>query len=95
MNVFLKFRGVLSAFSLALTAELEQLVIRLNTWGAKEHLVTGAHGAISVTGLTFGGTTQTTVGGAGAASALPATPSGYFTVTIDGTDYVVPYYTVS
>lgn len=36
--------------------------------------------------------TQTTVGAAGAASALPANPTGYIVVKIGGTDYVVPYY---
>jgi ribose 5-phosphate isomerase len=39
--------------------------------------------------------TQTTVGAAGGASALPATPTKYIKVTIDGTDYVFPAYAVS
>jgi hypothetical protein len=38
---------------------------------------------------------QTTVGAAGVASALPATPSLYFTIRINGTSYVVPAYAVS
>jgi hypothetical protein len=38
---------------------------------------------------------QTTVGGAGGADALPATPTQYVKVTIDGTDYVIPAYDVS
>lgn len=37
-------------------------------------------------------TTASTVGAAGGASALPATPSGYITVNINGTDYKLPYY---
>jgi len=38
-------------------------------------------------------TTQTTVGAAGGASALPATPLGYLNVTLpDGTAAVIPYY---
>lgn len=37
-------------------------------------------------------TTQTTVGAAGGASALPATPTGYLTVQIGATAYVIPYY---
>jgi hypothetical protein len=45
--------------------------------------------------LTFDGETQTTVGAAGGATALPATPTGYLVVTIDGTEYVVPYYAKS
>lgn len=41
-------------------------------------------------------TTQTTVGAAGAATALPAQPLGYFNVTLpDGTRVVVPYYNAS
>tara|TARA_E500000178_G_scaffold349175_1_gene405645 strand:- start:1537 stop:2841 length:1305 start_codon:yes stop_codon:yes gene_type:complete len=38
---------------------------------------------------------QTTVGAAGAADALPATPSTYFKINVGGTDYVVPAYAVS
>lgn len=42
------------------------------------------------------GTTQTTVGSAGGATALPATPLGYFNATLpDGTRVVVPYYKAS
>ena len=40
----------------------------------------------------FGTSTQTTVGSAGAASALPATPSGYLKFYIGTTQYVLPYY---
>ena len=39
--------------------------------------------------------TQGTVGSAGGASALPATPSGYLEVKIAGTAYVIPYYAKS
>ena len=38
---------------------------------------------------------QATVGSAGAASALPATPSGYFTIKVNGSTFVVPYYAQS
>lgn len=37
-------------------------------------------------------TTSTTVGAAGGATALPATPLGYVTVAIAGTDRKIPYY---
>lgn len=40
-------------------------------------------------------TTQTTVGSAGSASALPATPTGYLTVMVGNTPVVIPYYAVS
>lgn len=38
------------------------------------------------------GITASTVGAAGGASALPATPSGYLLIDIGGTQYKVPYY---
>jgi hypothetical protein len=38
------------------------------------------------------GNAQGTVGAAGGASALPATPTGYAIINKDGTEYVVPYY---
>ena len=39
--------------------------------------------------------TQTTVGAAGGASAVPATPDIYFKIKVDGTYYVVPAFAVS
>lgn len=41
-------------------------------------------------------TTQTTVGAAGGASAIPATPLGYILINLAGTGVVaLPYYTAS
>jgi hypothetical protein len=40
------------------------------------------------------GTTTTTIGAAGGAAALPATPLGYITVNIAGTDRKIPFYNV-
>ena len=42
--------------------------------------------------LSLGNTTQATVGAAGGASALPATPTGYLKTYIGATQYVIPYY---
>jgi len=95
MKLVLHYRTVLAAFSQSLASEFDQLLARINSWSGKQHNVDGTHSAISVTGLTFGGETQTTVGAAGGASALPATPTGYLTITIGGTDYVIPYYEAS
>ncbi len=39
-------------------------------------------------------TTTSNVGSAGGASALPATPSGYIRISINGTPYKLPYYPV-
>lgn len=43
----------------------------------------------------FGGATQTTVGAAGGANALPATPTGYLSIQVGGVDAVIPYYAKS
>ncbi len=49
---------------------------------------------VSAAGLMqyISGNTATTVGAAGAASALPANPTGYLKIDIGGTEYKVPYY---
>lgn len=39
--------------------------------------------------------TQASVGSAGGASALPATPTGYIKIAVSGSYYVIPYYAVS
>ena len=44
--------------------------------------------------LNIQGAGVTTVGAAGGASALPATPLGYFTMQVNGVDVKVPYYNV-
>lgn len=78
-----------------LASDCEKLAVGVQTGWDEEHKPDGTHGAISVDGLTWDGDTQTTVGAAGGASALPATPSKYIEVTIDGTDYVIPVYAKS
>lgn len=40
-------------------------------------------------------TTQTTVGAAGGATALPATPTGYLTINLGNGPVVIPYYGVA
>ena len=42
--------------------------------------------------VAIGATHQTTVGAAGGASALPATPTGYLIINVAGTAMVIPYY---
>ena len=95
MNLTLFNRDVLAQFPGVLN-ELDQLVARINAVFITQHdPQTGAHASISVTGLTWNGSTQTTVGAAGAASALPATPTGYLRFTIGTRAYVIPYYAQS
>lgn len=92
MNLVLFNRDTLAQFP-ALLNEFDQLVARTNhVFGQEHNPQTGAHAEISVEGLTWDGTTQTTVGAAGGASALPATPKGYLVFTIGTTEYVIPYY---
>lgn len=95
MNLTLFNRDVLAQFPGVLN-ELDQLVSRINAvFGVEHNPQTGAHAEISVTGLTWNGTTQTTVGAAGAASALPANPLGYIRATVGSTAIVIPYYRAS
>lgn len=48
--------------------------------------------AITTTTVRFNTTTATTIGAAGGAAALPATPLGYLTVNVGGTAAKIPYY---
>jgi hypothetical protein len=61
-------------------------VLALNFWA------TGPAVTVSAGNVSYGGTTATTVGAAGGASALPATPTGYIIVNVAGTQMKVPYY---
>jgi hypothetical protein len=105
VNLTLFNRDVLAQHP-ALLNELDQLIARVNiVWGKEHDPQTGVHTEITAVSVetdtitagdvVFTGTTQTTVGAAGGASALPATPTGYWQLTIDGTDYVTPYYAKS
>lgn len=92
MNLALFHRDVLAQHP-ALLNELDQLVARINNVFEKEHNPqTGAHAFISVTGLQWDGATQFTVGAAGPADALPATPSIYMVIELSGVEYVCPLY---
>jgi len=96
MNLVLGKRDILMALSPSLVDDLDAIVIRVNLVFGKEHdPQTGAHSDISVTGFNFKGTTQATVGAAGGASALPATPTGYLVIEVNGSEMVVPYYAKS
>jgi hypothetical protein len=56
--------------------------------------VTGAAPNPGAGKVAFGANTSTTVGAAGAAAALPATPSGYLIFNNGGTSYKLPFYNV-
>lgn len=52
----------------------------------------GAAVSASASEISYGGTTASTVGAAGGASALPATPTGYAIINVAGTQMKIPYY---
>lgn len=93
MNLTLFNRDTLAQYP-ALVNELDQLIARINTVFQQEHNPqTGAHAHVTLDSLDFNdGTSQLTVGAAGAADALPATPSLYQTVFVNGVEYVIPLY---
>lgn len=64
-----------------------------NDGGSADQCIFGASGSTSV--HQFNAASQTTVGAAGGASALPATPTGYLEMNINGTARVIPYYAKS
>lgn len=55
-------------------------------------MLTGAAPTVAAGQIGIGATTASTVGAAGGASALPATPTGYLIVNIAGTNFKIPYY---
>lgn len=52
----------------------------------------GASPNVAAGVISYGGTVATTVGAAGAAAALPATPVGYIIINVAGTQMKIPYY---
>lgn len=74
----------------ALAQSVSDALIQIQTGWNVNHALDGSHKK-----LTFTGDTQTTVGAAGSASALPANPTGYMVITIGTTEVVVPYYAKS
>lgn len=75
------------------TASANRYITLTGSNGANPKIATSAGSldigsAVVLTGQTVG----TTVGAAGGASALPATPLGYLTTSINGTACKIPYY---
>ena len=92
----LQFGGTTSSFP-CLKRTSNGLQVRLADDSAlssiEAQLVTaGAAPTVGGSQISYGGTTATTVGAAGGASALPATPTGYIIVNVAGTNMKVPYY---
>lgn len=83
--------SALVAFNSGGTANVSKQVkttqLQLQTAVLQNNAAAGASGEV-----VLGNLTQTTVGAAGAASALPATPTGYLRFFIGSTEFVLPYY---
>lgn len=69
-----------------------QLLRVLHAYVGGRVTIDSAAAAGTGTELVLGKGTQATVGAAGGASALPATPTGYLRFFIGATEYVIPYY---
>ena len=78
MKLFLRFRDILAALHVSLLSELNQLVLRLNTWAAQEHHADGTHAAITATSLTASGTAGIgyTTGAGGTVTQLTSKSTG-------------------
>jgi hypothetical protein len=74
------------------TGSLRLVENNITTVNSNEDIVFDPSGTGTVD---FVVTAQSTVGSAGIASALPATPSTYFKIKVNGVEYVVPAYAVS
>lgn len=74
------------------TATFAQATEVNNTLTAQEIDIDGSGTVFVLTGTSQH---QSTVGAAGGASALPATPKGYIKISVDGDPKVIPYYDAS
>lgn len=83
------FLGPISSVTLVNSATLAS-----QSFGKLHNLaLTGAATSNGASTVTLGGTTASTVGAAGGASALPATPLGYLNAYVGTTAVKIPYYT--
>ncbi|TXH41973.1 MAG: hypothetical protein E6Q97_36605 [Desulfurellales bacterium] len=80
---------------LTLTPKGTGVVASTTSFRGNNMVTAAAAGTASAGQIAWGATTQTTVGAAGGASALPATPTGYIIINIAGTNRVVPFYAAS
>jgi hypothetical protein len=74
------------------TGSLRLIENNITTVSSNEDIVLDPNGTGTVD---FVVVTQSGVGSAGVASPLPATPTTYFKIKVNGTEYVVPAYAVS
>jgi len=70
----------------------QQMLINGNGVFVPQFIITGATPTVAAGSVGLGTTTSATVGAAGAAAALPATPTGYLVFNLGGTAFKLPYY---
>lgn len=75
-----------------LTQYLNNVGALLGGIGPTGQIIAGGAAFGATNKLVLGGTTGTTVGAAGGASALPATPTGYLIAFVGSTEVRIPYY---
>lgn len=94
MNAGLTFDGtdVVTTGSVNVNSRLKLTDNRITTQTTNDDIDIDPAGTGKVNLVTV---EQTTVGSAGAASAVPATPTTYFQIKVNGTTYVVPAFAVS
>ncbi len=90
-HVTLDSAGVLTVNTFS-SGSIQIVENNINGTNSNEDIVVNPSGTGTVD---FQIVTQSTVGGAGIASALPTTPSTYFKIKLNGVEYVVPAYAVS
>jgi len=90
-HVTLDSNGVLTVNTFS-SGSIQIVENNINGTNSNEDIVINPSGTGTVD---FQVVTQSTVGSAGVASALPVTPSTYFKIKVNGVEYVVPAYAVS
>ena len=84
--------NVATTGSISVNSRLKLEDNRITTQTTNDDIDLDPSGAGKVNFIT---TAQSTVGSAGAAAAVPATPTTYFQIKVNGTTYVVPAFAVS
>ena len=91
-NIAIESTGQLTVNFGVSTGSIQLIENNINGTNSNEDIVINPSGTGTVD---FAVVEQSTVGSSGVASALPATPSTYFKIKVNGVEYVVPAYAVA
>jgi hypothetical protein len=91
-NIAIEATGQLTVNQGVSTGSIQLIENNINGTNSNEDIVINPSGTGTID---FAVIEQSTVGSAGVASPLPATPSTYFKIKVNGVEYVVPAYAVS